>query len=128
MYNCEENISLDDNIMRNTALHLSAFFKEHQLLRMPSEITEVGIDRFGELKSQSSLSINYVDSKVDHCYMYMLNCNNILLLPESIPFELFALFAFGFANIYRWNIIKRFQIISSFYYKYAWANYVKSIY
>ena len=107
MYNCERNISLDDNIMRNTALDLSAFFKEHQLLRMPSEITEIGIDRFGELKSQSNFSINYVDSKVDHCYMYMLNCKNILLLPESIPFELFALFAFGFANIYTDGILSK---------------------
>ena len=45
----------------------------------------------------------------------MLNCNNILLLPESYSFELFAICALGVGGLYnRGSLIKDFRALTHF--------------
>ena len=115
MYSNESYNSSNGELVKEMITDMAFFFKENKLLRLPSVIEEVPAQKIIEADGRADHMITYVDTKVDYCYAYMLNCNNILLLPESYSFELFAICALGVGGLYnRGSLIKDFRALTHF--------------
>ena len=115
MYSNEIYNSSNGELVKEMITDMAFFFKENKLLRLPSVIEEIPAQKFIEADGRVDNMITYVDTKVDYCYAYMLNCNNILLLPESYSFELFAICALGVGGLYnRGSLIKDFRALTHF--------------
>ncbi len=115
MYSNETYNSSNGELVKEMITDMAFFFKENKLLRLPSVIEEVPAQKIIEADGRADHMITYVDTKVDYCYAYMLNCNNILLLPESYSFELFAICALGVGGLYnRGSLIKDFRALTHF--------------
>ena len=115
MYSNETYNYYNGELVKQTIIEMSLFFKENGLLRLPSEITEISANELIQANRRVDHMISYVDTKTDYFYAYMLNCSNILLLPESISFELFAICSLGFGAFYnRGALIKDFRALANF--------------
>lgn len=115
MYSNETYNSSNGELVKEMITDMAFFFKENKLLRLPSVIEEIPAQKIIEAECRADHMITYVDTKVDYCYAYMLNCNNILLLPESYSFELFAICALGVGGLYnRGSLIKDFRALTHF--------------
>jgi hypothetical protein len=82
MYSNETYNSSNGELVKEMITEMAFFFKENKLLRLPSVIEEIPAQKIIEEERRVDHMITYVDTKVDYCYAYMLNCSNILLLPE----------------------------------------------
>ena len=115
MYSNETYNSSNGELVKEMITDMAFFFKENKLLRLPSVIEEIPAQKFIEADGRVDNMITYVDTKADYCYAYMLNCRNILLLPESYSFELFAICALGIRGLYnRGSLIKDFRALTHF--------------
>ncbi len=115
MYSNETYNSSNGELVKEMITDMAFFFKENKLLRLPSVIEEIPAQKFIKADSRVDNMITYVDTEVDYCYAYMLNCNNILLLPESYSFELFAICTLGVGGLYnRGSLIKDFRALTHF--------------
>ena len=115
MYSNETYNSSNGELVKEMITDMAFFFKENKLLRLPSVIEEIPAQKFIEADGRVDNMITYVDTKADYCYAYMLNCRDILLLPESYSFELFAICALGVGGLYnRGSLIKDFRALTHF--------------
>ena len=115
MYSNETYNSSNGELVKEMITDMAFFFKENKLLRLPSVIEEIPAQKIIEADNRVDHMITYVDTKVDYCYAYMLNCSNILLLPESYSFELFVICALGVGGLYnRGSLIKDFRALTHF--------------
>ena len=115
MYSNETYNSSNGELVKEMITDMAFFFKENKLLRLPSVIEEIPAQKFIEADGRVDNMITYVDTKADYCYAYMLNCRNILLLPESYSFELFAICALGVGGLYsKGSLIKDFRALTHF--------------
>ena len=115
MYSNETYNSSNGELVKEMITDMAFFFKENKLLRLPSVIEEIPAQKIIEAERRVDHMITYVDTKVDYCYAYMLNCSNILLLPESYSFELFAICALGVGGLYNsGSLIKDFRALTHF--------------
>ena len=115
MYSNEAYNSSNGELVKEMITDMAFFFKENKLLRLPSVIEEIPAQKIIEEDIRVDHTISYVDTKADYCYAYMLNCNNILLLPESYSFELFAICALGVGGLYnRGSLMKDFRALTHF--------------
>ena len=115
MYSNETYNSSNGELVKEMITDMAFFFKENKLLRLPSVIEEIPAQKIIEEYSRVGHMITYVDTEADYCYAYMLNCNDILLLPESYSFELFAICALGVGGLYNGgSLIKDFRALTHF--------------
>ena len=115
MYSNETYNSSNGELVKEMITDMAFFFKENKLLRLPSVIEEIPAQKIIEADGRADHMITYVDTKVDYCYAYMLNCSNILLLPESYSFELFAICTLGVGGLYNsGSLIKDFRALTHF--------------